>query len=338
MLKFGSKRHDKIIILIHGLGNKPPRRLLRKWYFKSIQEGLSQVGSNLHHHDFELVYWADLLYSKPLDPIINTPDHPLYIDEPYVPSQEMERDLDNVKLRKKIFKRLEKVVDKVFLSKNSFINAEYIFDFIISWNFKDLHTYYRKKVKVDEKSENAAKRVIRKRLTKVLAKHKDKKILLIAHSMGSIISYDVLTRFSEDVQINTLVTVGSPLGLSMIKREISKENGITFTKNTMLPTPKNIRRAWYNIADVHDHVATNHRLNDDYAPNQNNISPEDITVENDYQYQGKVNPHKSFGYLRTPPMAKIIDEFLHEKESNIMERFMRRFKGVFKAMRKETEV
>ncbi len=33
-------------------------------------------------------------------------------------------------------------------------------------------------------------------------------------------------------------------------------------------------------------------------------------VENDYESEGIENPHKSFGYLRTPEVAYIIDEFL----------------------------
>jgi len=33
-------------------------------------------------------------------------------------------------------------------------------------------------------------------------------------------------------------------------------------------------------------------------------------VENDYESDGIENPHKSFGYLRTPEVAMIIDDFL----------------------------
>ena len=56
---------SKVIIAIHGLGNKPPYRLLQQWGKMSIQEGLQDRGLTIELPKFELVYWADLLYDKP---------------------------------------------------------------------------------------------------------------------------------------------------------------------------------------------------------------------------------------------------------------------------------
>jgi len=38
-------------------------------------------------------------------------------------------------------------------------------------------------------------------------------------------------------------------------------------------------------------------------------------VYNNYVYQERRNPHKSYGYLRTPEMAKIVYEFLSRDRS-----------------------
>ena len=74
----------KVIIGIHGLKNKAPRKLLSDWWQDSIHEGLNRHCTDKDFH-FELVYWADLNYEKPLDPNINDKDDPLYIINPYVP-------------------------------------------------------------------------------------------------------------------------------------------------------------------------------------------------------------------------------------------------------------
>ena len=46
--------------------------------------------------------------------------------------------------------------------------------------------------------------------------------MLIAHSMGSIIGFDVLTFLATDIKINTFITIGSPLGLPVIIKQNSR--------------------------------------------------------------------------------------------------------------------
>ena len=41
--------------------------------------------------------------------------------------------------------------------------------------------------------------------------------------MGSIVAYDVMTQYAPDVSIDTFVTIGSPLGLPIIKSKIVAE-------------------------------------------------------------------------------------------------------------------
>jgi hypothetical protein len=59
---------SKIIIGIHGLGNKPPKDLCEKWWKKSLREGLNSIGRKYFNFNFELVYWADILHPTPLNP------------------------------------------------------------------------------------------------------------------------------------------------------------------------------------------------------------------------------------------------------------------------------
>ncbi len=72
-----------IIIGIHGLGNKPPRRLLERWWKRAVREGLDNIGSRRAAIPFVMVHWADILYERSLKPWIWDEEHPLYLDEPY---------------------------------------------------------------------------------------------------------------------------------------------------------------------------------------------------------------------------------------------------------------
>lgn len=151
--------------------------------------------------------------------------------------------------------------------------------------------------------------------------------------MGSIVAFDVLSFLASEISIHTKVTIGSPLGLPMIKREIFKEYEQEFTTETRLPTPQNIRHHWINIADLDDNVAINYNLKDDYAPNNSGVAPIDHIVINDYQFNGNKNPHKSFGYLRSKPLVEALNGFLQEKEPNLLERFKYYCKNLIKGKR-----
>ncbi len=74
---------DKIIIGIHGLGNKPPKYLIEEWWRLSITEGLSKIGKHFSKFDFEMVYWADSLHPDPLNPYEDDEDSELFLSEKY---------------------------------------------------------------------------------------------------------------------------------------------------------------------------------------------------------------------------------------------------------------
>jgi hypothetical protein len=74
---------------------------------------------------------------------------------------------------------------------------------------------------------------------------------------------------------------------------------------------------WYNFSDLHDKVAFNYNLADDYGANSKNILAVDSVVYNDYEIEGKRNPHKSYGYLRTPELAKVVIDFLARDKNKL---------------------
>jgi hypothetical protein len=82
-MRFFFRRKKQIILGIHGMGNKPPKDTLTLWWLNSMREGLARIGKKRLNIPFELAYWADVLYDKPLDPSITDPAHALFNPEPY---------------------------------------------------------------------------------------------------------------------------------------------------------------------------------------------------------------------------------------------------------------
>ena len=299
----------KIIIGVHGLGNKPPEPILERWWKASILEGLEFMGWQKRQVNFDLLYWADILYLHPENPNLTDEDDDLYVDHPYYPAAESIRKAPG-KLKIKFHHYLDKLMEEVFLNDDMTINFSSITDKIIHRYFRDLESYYKAKYAGVDGQEYSARDRIRNRLADLLKKHRRKDILLIAHSMGSIVAYDVLTQVAPEIKINTLVTIGSPLGNPIVMSRIAAEQSSSQNQVSRLKTPENVMKKWFNLSDLDDRITINYMLSDDYDENSRKVIPQDFIVSNGYSYKGNKNPHASFGYLRTPEMAGIIKEFM----------------------------
>ena len=132
---------------------------------------------------------------------------------------------------------------------------------------------------------------------------------MVAHSMGTIISYDVLRnlgRTKQGMEVPHFVTIGSPLGLPLVKAKIIQDRKYS----PQVRTPSIVTKSWANYADRKDPVAIDIHLRDDYSENKKNIQVEDDIVMNDYSINKKSNHHKSYGYLRAPELSTHVKEFL----------------------------
>lgn len=81
----------------------------------------------------------------------------------------------------------------------------------------------------------------------------DDKLIVIAHSMGGNISYDILTYFRPDLKVDVLVTVGSQVALleEMKLFVVSDKTRPVDPKTDRLSLPPNIGR-WLNVFDYND--------------------------------------------------------------------------------------
>lgn len=305
-----------IIIGVHGLGNKPSEQILEMWWRDSILEGLAEIRKPQKSINFKMAYWADYLYTAPMDFGITDKKNPLYLTEPYVPRTKKTEIKKPNEFRRKVIHYLENQMEKIFLNEDFTINYSSINDFIIRHFFNDLEKYYNSDCTGQTGNNCRARDAICLHLAGILKKHRRKKIMLIAHSMGSIIAYEVLTKFVPDVSIDTLVTAGSPLGLPVIKSRIAAEQEKDSNSKKALKTPENILSGWYNLADLKDKIAMDCSLSDDFEENSRHIGVTDVIVNNNYEYMGRGNSHKVYGYLRTPELAEIIDGFLRKMRYN----------------------
>jgi hypothetical protein len=113
--------------------------------------------------------------------------------------------------------------------------------------------------------------------------------VVVAHSQGSMIAYEVLRKLkAADCEVALFLTLGSPLGLpavrSMFKQDIKKKK---------LPFPPCVR-AWYNVADRRDPVALDGDLSNDIEGADGRFSNySDAGINPD----GPRNPHSGSGYL-----------------------------------------
>ncbi|MBN2092612.1 hypothetical protein JW964_23530 [candidate division KSB1 bacterium] len=301
----------KIIIAIHGLGNKPSESVLKSWWKKSIQEGLRSIGYPNYFFKFELVYWADILYKNPLQPDIKDRKDPAFVDEPYMPANHAGKRKPGP-IFKKIVGKLQKKLNSQLVDENMSIKYSPVVDLVFQHFFRELGLYYSAEMIPYRGESLLAKEAIRQELSEVLKKYQRHQILLIAHSMGTIIAFDVLSLKNPESIIDTLVTMGSPLGMPVIQSKILAERQIT--KN-MLQIPDNISHDWYNFFDPDDNVSNEPILRDKFLENKKAVQIKDIKICNDYEFEGERNPHKSFGYLRAPEVALVIHEFLNRDRS-----------------------
>ena len=302
----------KVIIGIHGLGNKPPKKLLEDWWRNAMLEGLHQLNKPYVLPKFELVYWADILYEKPLDELVSDSKDPYFIKQKYNPRQQEFKPQDH-SVRQKILDFLEPQLDKLFLNSDLTFNYSGITNAFLRRYFRDLELYYDQEYMDENVIRRNPRKLIRERLVAVLQNCKNDEIFLISHSMGSIIAYDVLTFLLPDFNIHTFVSMGSPLGFPVVQGKIAAEWHSKKQYPLKLATPPGVKKHWYNFSDLLDNVAMIYKLKENYHHNLYGVIVEDFVVNNDYKIGNYFNPHQAYGYLRVPKFSEVLYHFSERK-------------------------
>jgi subtilisin family serine protease len=286
------------VVYIHGIGNKPaPATLKRQW-----DQALFRIDMGARTR---LAYWADLRYPQPLPSsdveglAVLSPDayHPLrqterppfdeYVERlaPYgqaahdwarraaramltrpAPAGPRARDVEAKILPGLIRRPVVEWITKTFIEDT----AAYFFD--------------------PEQRDQ-----MRLRFRTVLQSLPGP-FVVVAHSQGSIIAYDVLREFDETpppLEVRLFVTIGSPLGLEEVQDNLIKP----------LRVPR-VVRAWANFADPVDPVAADKTLRGDF---RGEVRIDDVGVVNrDTLRLAGFNPHSGTGYLATDEVRSMV--------------------------------
>ncbi len=306
----------KHLIMVHGRNFKPDKGQLEPNWTKALRYGIARDHGDEKANQFdaatkEMAYFGDL-------------------SNEFLRASGREYDMEaDVHDRQLALTQLEAYSEEDFLSKKTYqdlpgCNAwkEALADTlgelleffhlgkpVISLVVPDMAAYW------DSETDFGSN--LRSRLTDPLFKALDenKDVLLIAHSLGSLIAYDVLWKLShygEHVKIRAkklslFVTIGSPLGDETSKRHLK---GASATRAKRYP--HNIKR-WINIAAEDDYIAHDEKIANDYRNMERLKLVESISDHRIYNLsvrEGNSNPHHGAGYLIHPKVASIVADWL----------------------------
>lgn len=168
-------------------------------------------------------------------------------------------------------------------------------------HLRDLRRYERNRDGVADRVRQMLKVAL------LAASGSDRPVLLIGHSMGSIISFDSLWELCHEhgdpVDIDLFLTMGSPLGQRFMQRKLKGREKLGKDR-----FPCNISR-WKNLTAVGDLTAINPWLAREFGEMlELNLVGEidDEEMFNYFRLGGELNVHAEYGYLANEKTAHTI--------------------------------
>ncbi len=134
-------------------------------------------------------------------------------------------------------------------------------------------------------------------------------VVLVAHSLGSILAYDVLHEMGSAARVRRFVTLGSPLGIEEVQDHLRQDGARRRSaRNAGLALPPGVAE-WVNLADRLDVVSLDATLADEAGMAAKGIR--DRAVVNPARLVWKEGgPHAGAGYLATPEAREEIGRAL----------------------------
>jgi hypothetical protein len=141
------------------------------------------------------------------------------------------------------------------------------------------------------------------------------RVVLIGHSLGSVIAYDTLWELTHvqraPGEVSLLVTLGSPLATRFVQRSLQGAREVGAARY-----PHNIRR-WVNMTARGDTTALRPRLKPLYHEllDLGLVEAIEDFVDFDSFFRGSLglNAHESYGYLAQPILAEIVGGWLERQ-------------------------
>jgi len=292
----------KKIIYVPGKNPKPPPSQHREQLFRCLLQGVQRIDPAIADDiaatdSFTLVAWNRHFYDAVIDIEQITP----WVDRLLAQQTFPESDIAAVRsIKYRLARLLYQLGDHLHWL------IPLIPDKRIKASIQETERYFSNHNDIACKIRGLQKQPLRE------AAENDDKVLLIGHSMGSIIAYDSLWELHhlENMEdcVDTLLTIGSPLGMHYVQQHLSGLN------NQQVPSyPGNLRQ-WINVSARGDLVALDRSLADDFRAMIDHQQIESITdwredIFNHYRDSKGLNAHKSYGYLINPVVSKTIADW-----------------------------
>ncbi|WP_298854757.1 hypothetical protein [uncultured Ruegeria sp.] len=306
------------VIFVHGISNMPEKDvLIHHWYSALATDYAGNEGVDLKTRAYvKSVHWADIMYATPLGWASIAESSELSLESTGALSSGGPDlgEVDDAFLR--TFAEDMNVDPEALLDSErvplpsdlSGIEAEAI---PLPWFLKkplmraavrDTHHYLYNVAHSPRPGETYKVRdVIRGRFVDELKAAETRgPIILITHSMGTVIAYDCLKNVPDCPQIKHLMTVGSPLGLSEVQTHLkpgyTRHDGYAYEK---------IGLRWVNIFDPVDIVArADPKLRNDYLKSGGEV------IEDIRQNNGGLWTHSFTKYAPKKTMRDVLRELL----------------------------
>ena len=292
---------DPLILYVPGLKPKPPPGIHRGELWKCLVEGVrradAETAAHLHEYAgaFDIVGWNLDFYGAHRDIGLDRAGIADVLRQEIASPRDI---ADATTLRRRAVRWLYQLADRL-----PFLIPQ-IADENLELHLRDLRRYVNN---VDDIAE-ATRRLVKLPLR--AAARTGRPILLIGHSMGSVIAFDALWQLSreaaDELTVDLFMTMGSPLGQHTIQRRLLGRGAVAGARY-----PRNIRR-WVNIAAVGELTAMDMQLANDYGEMVRLGLTEEIVdceVYNYFHYHGELNVHAEYGYLVNAVTGGVIGEW-----------------------------
>ncbi len=282
-----------LILYVPGLMPKPPERVHRKALEDSLAAGIRAVGESVPDLPaaFEVYAWTEDFYGTTRDFSIDAKSVERLIETPLASDRD-------VREAQSLGRRVQRAL---FLFGDAL-------PFLIPYFASERQRLHIRDLNRYASGSDGAAQHIRDGLERRLVEAADAKrpVLLIGHSMGSVICWDTLwdwgRRDPHPAPVSLFLTMGSPLGQRYVQQRLLSHRGRNASR-----FPPSISR-WVNLAAVGDMTSLDQRLANDFRsrfPDQQQHI-EDHSLVNAFRLDGVLNPHAEYGYLANTVTARII--------------------------------
>jgi len=255
------------LIFIHGIANKPEAsELLNIWRRKLGQDDTGNSGVRLGSKGINtsLVYWADVMYAEP-DPDVSrheTSEQDTPTGVPEEGSIDLMEDPADAEWQRAFLEKYGVDPDAPFAEEPVGDASEALERIPLPWAIKrpvmkllarDTHHYlFNKSFSPRTGVTYKVRDEIRSRFVAALkaAQADGGPIVVMAHSQGTIVAYDCLKNDPDCPAIDTLITVGSPLGLDEVQDKLDPG----YSRADGFPSAK-VHGTWHNVYDKLDIVS-----------------------------------------------------------------------------------